>query len=36
MNKKRLIIATITGARLGVFCIIGANVRFGGALSNTY
>ena len=36
MNKKRLIIATITGAILGVFCIIGANVRFGGSLSNTY
>jgi hypothetical protein len=36
MNKKRLIIASITGAILGVFCIIGANARFGGTLSNMY
>lgn len=28
MNKKRLIVAIIVGAVLGVFCIIGASVRF--------
>lgn len=28
MNKKRLITAIIVGAILGVFCIIGASVRF--------
>ena len=36
MNKKRILITTITGAILGVFCIIGANFRFGGELSNLY
>ncbi len=28
MRKKRLLVALITGAVLGVFCIIGAMVRF--------
>jgi len=34
--KKRLIISIITGALLGVFCIIGANLRFNNSLENTY
>ncbi len=34
--RKRLIITTITGSILGVFCIIGAQSRFGGDLSNLY
>lgn len=33
MNKKRMIVSLITGAILGVFCVIGANVRFGGEMS---
>ena len=33
MNKKRMIISLITGAILGVVCIIGATVRFGGETS---
>jgi|SRR6056297_1497372 len=33
MNKKRMIISLITGAILGVFCIIGASIRFGGETS---
>ena len=28
MNKKRLIVAIILGAILGVFCIMGASIRF--------
>lgn len=36
MNKKRIIIGAITGAILGVFCIVGANVRFGATLSNSF
>ncbi|QMS84605.1 hypothetical protein [Candidatus Xianfuyuplasma coldseepsis] len=36
MNKKRILIGAITGAILGVFCIVGANVRFGGTLSNSF
>lgn len=36
MDKKRLIVTTITGAILGVFCIVGANLRFGGTLSNSF
>lgn len=34
--SKRLIIATITGAVLGVFCIIGASTRSIEPLSTTY
>ena len=34
--NKRLIIGLSTGAILGVFCIIGANLRYGGELSNLY
>ncbi len=30
---KRLIVSTITGAILGVVCIVGANLRFGGDLA---
>jgi NhaP-type Na+/H+ and K+/H+ antiporter len=36
MNKKRMLITLITGAILGIFCVIGANVRYGGELSNIY
>ena len=31
MTNKRLIIATITGAILGIFCIIGISIRLGFA-----
>lgn len=31
MNNKRLIIATVTGAILGIFCIIGIGIRLGFA-----
>ena len=34
--NKRLLIAIITGAILGVFCVIGANVRYGGTLETSY
>ena len=34
--KKRILIGAITGAILGVFCIIGAQSRYEGILSNTY
>ena len=34
--NKRLIVSLIAGAILGVFCILGANLRFEGTLSNTY
>lgn len=34
--KRRLILASITGAILGIVCIIGANLRFGGDLSTAY
>lgn len=34
--KRRLVIGLITGAILGVFCIIGAQSRFDGELSNVY
>ncbi|MBU1144037.1 MAG: hypothetical protein KKH92_10405 [Firmicutes bacterium] len=34
--SKRLIIGLTTGAILGVFCIIGAQVRFGATLSAAY
>src|SRR5660397_216469 len=33
MNKKRMIISLIMGAILGVFCIIGATIRFSGETS---
>lgn len=36
MNKKRMLITVITGSLLGIFCIIGANARYGGDLSNIY
>lgn len=31
-----MLITLITGAILGIFCVIGANVRYGGELSNIY
>ena len=34
--NKRLLIGLVSGAILGVFCIIGANLRFGGDLSTAY
>ena len=34
--NKRLLVGLISGAVLGVFCIIGANLRFQGDLSTTY
>ena len=34
--NKRLLVSIIVGAVLGVFCIIGAQSRFGGSLSNSY
>ena len=34
--NKRVLVGLISGAILGVFCIIGANLRFNGDLSNTY
>lgn len=34
--NRRLLLATITGGLLGVVCIIGANLRFGGDLSSAY
>ncbi len=33
MNNKRMVISLITGAILGVFCIIGASTRTGGEAS---
>ncbi len=36
MNKRRIIISVITGAILGVFCIIGAKLRFSTDLGNLY
>lgn len=36
MNYKRLIIGLIMGAILGVICIVGANLRYDGSLSNAY
>lgn len=33
MNKKRMTTSLITGAILGVFCIIGASIRLGGDAS---
>ena len=33
---KRLLIATILGALLGVFCILGARMRYDNTLENTY
>lgn len=36
MQNKRLGYALIIGALLGVFCIIGANVRYSGTLENYY
>ncbi|MBN2604884.1 MAG: hypothetical protein JXR62_03580 [Bacilli bacterium] len=34
--KKRLIVSTITGAILGIFCIVGAQVRYDVPLHNLY
>lgn len=34
--NKRLVIATVTGSLLGVFCIIGAQARFGNSLDSIY
>lgn len=34
--NKRLIVSLIAGAILGVFCILGANLRYEGTLSNIY
>ncbi len=34
--NKRLLISIISGAILGVFCILGANLRFNGELSRTF
>ncbi len=34
--NKRLIIAIITGAVLGIICIVGAQLRYGGSLSAVY
>ncbi len=34
--KKRIIISTITGAILGIFCVIGAQVRFPEVLGFTF
>jgi hypothetical protein len=34
--NKRLVNGLIMGAILGVFCIVGANVRFGGQLDTLY
>ena len=34
--KKRMIVSLIAGALLGVFCIIGANLRFNGTLETSY
>lgn len=36
MISKRMITTLITGAILGIFCVIGANLRFGGELSSLY
>lgn len=36
MNKKRFIVSIVTGALLGVVCIIGAKSRYNGDLSNVY
>lgn len=36
MFTKRMIITLITGGILGVFCIIGAKLRFSDELSNMY
>ena len=36
MVNKRMITTLATGAILGVFCVIGANLRYGGELSNMY
>lgn len=36
MNSKRLIIGLITGALLGVVCIIGAQIRSGGEKDAVY
>jgi uncharacterized membrane protein len=33
---KKLIVGATIGSILGIFCIIGANLRFEGELSNTY
>ena len=34
--NKRIIVTIITGAILGVFCIVGASLRTSGDISNIY
>jgi hypothetical protein len=36
MVNKRMITALITGAILGIFCVIGAYIRYSGQLTNMY
>lgn len=36
MFNRRMIITLVSGALLGVFCVIGANLRYSGTLSNLY
>ncbi|MEC9485312.1 MAG: hypothetical protein UMR38_05500 [Candidatus Izemoplasma sp.] len=36
LMKNRIIVGLITGAILGVLCIIGANLRYSNSLSNAY
>lgn len=36
MINRRIVISLITGAILGVFCIVGAQSRFEGTLNNSY
>ena len=35
MNKKRMVVSLVTGAILGVFCIVGASIRSGGEASTS-
>jgi len=35
MNKKRMVVSLVTGAILGVFCIVGASIRSGGEATST-
>ena len=36
MNQRRIIVGLISGAILGVFCIVGARLRFESELGNVY
>lgn len=36
MNKKRVLVGLITGALLGIVCIVGASLRSSGELSTTF